>query len=105
LLHRLILAQCSGFFEAGTSDEWSQAQAQAQLQPSRQVGRTSQERELTRIGEEDENGSQVDKSISNTGPGQRLFWRYELDPGNQEDEVPMLVQKVRSCAGTVDESC
>ena len=89
LLHRLILAQCSGFFEAGTSEEWSRAQAQNQGQSPTQAS----ERGLARIGEEEE-GSQVGSPGSSIRPMQRPFWRYELDAGTQEDEVPMLVQKV-----------
>jgi len=73
-LHRLILAQCSGFFEAGTSEGWSRAQT---------VGTGQQHsNSLARIGEEDE------------GPGQRQVWRYELDWGNGQEDMPMLVQKV-----------
>lgn len=73
-LHRLILAQCSGFFEAGTSEGWSRAQT---------VGTGQQHsNSLARIGEEDE------------GTGQRQVWRYELDWGNGQEDMPMLVQKV-----------
>lgn len=84
MLHRLILAQCSGFFEAGTSEEWSRAQARAQ-------GGS-----LSRIGEDDESGSELGRcapssqSVQNT----QFRWRYELDWGTNDDEVPMLVQKV-----------
>jgi len=75
LLHRLILAQCSGFFEAGTSEEWSRAQA-AQGAESRDEAR----RPL---------------AVAERGKG-RSRWRYELDWGDNSDgEVPMLVQKVR----------
>lgn len=70
LLHRLILAQCSGFFEASTSEEWSRAQGQ---------GQTSANLQLT-----------VSNSRDNP-PRQR--WRYELDWGRSADETPMLVQK------------
>jgi hypothetical protein len=75
MLHRLILAQCSGFFEASTSQEWSKATNE---------GGT----EVARIGGE---------SSSEAGrPGLRepkMRWRYELDTGPQSDDIPMLVQK------------
>ena len=92
LLHRLILSQCSGFFEASTSEQWSMAQAQAQTQATDQ----GNEKGLSVIGEEDE-GSQVGRarSKSNSSSAQKPMWRYELDIGNgNEEEVPMLVQKV-----------
>ncbi|KAH0566068.1 hypothetical protein GP486_000533 [Trichoglossum hirsutum] len=73
LLHRLILAQCSGFFEAGTSEEWSRAQA------------------LSGPASGDE--AQRPPAIMAKGEG-RSRWRYELDWGDNSDgEVPMLVQK------------
>src|SRR5450432_3626716 len=46
LLHRLILTQCSGFFEASTSQEWSRAG------PSNDGGA-----ELSRVGEDSGNES------------------------------------------------
>jgi len=82
MLHRLILSQCSGFFEASTSEEWSRAQAPSQ-------GNT-----LGRIGEDE------DHNVHTTGPAlpgsqrERRRWRYELDWGNKDEEVPMLVQRV-----------
>ena len=90
LLHRLILAQCSAFFEAGLSDEWSRAQTQTEAPP---------EGALSRIGEESDVGSATGRvqitpeQASRRPPGQRR-WRYELDWNNiGEDEEPMLVQK------------
>lgn len=96
MLHRLYLAQSSGFFEASTSGQWSRAQVQDQAQG----GETINERGLTAIGEEDEEGSQsgsVRAGSQMPPPGQKMMWRYELDigGGDHEDEVPMLVQKVR----------
>ena len=88
MLHRLILTRSSGFFEAGTSGEWSRAQAQ-----NRGLGSPGYDNRLGSIGEEDE-GSQVGRSSRSGSIGQKPFWRYELDSGNQDDEVPMLVQKV-----------
>ena len=93
LLHRLILAQCSGFFEAGTSEEWSRAQAQNQGQSPTQASESG----LSRIGEEDD-GSQVESPSFTPRLLRRPFWRYELDGGSHDDEVPMLVQKVNRTA-------
>lgn len=91
MLHRLILAQCSGFFEAGTSEDWSRAQARAR---AAETG-TAQASGLARIGEEDESSSEPGRSSSSGQPTQDKFrWRYELDWGTNDDEVPMLVQKV-----------
>ncbi|KAI9885064.1 MAG: hypothetical protein M1823_003119 [Watsoniomyces obsoletus] len=69
LLHRLILAQCSAFFEAGTSQEWS-----------RQAGQ-----ELTVVHEGD--------GARRTMGDRRMRWRYELDAGNGDDDMPMLIQR------------
>lgn len=91
MLHRLILAQCSGFFEAGTSEDWSRAQARAHAS---ETG-TAQGGMLARIGEDD--GS-ISERGGRTPTGSQTLdkfrWRYELDWGNNDDEVPMLVQKV-----------
>lgn len=73
LLHRLILTQCSGFFEASTSQEWSRATNEGGS-------------ELARIGEESGSESARPKHA-------RKRWRYELDPGSSTDDIPMLVQK------------
>ncbi len=99
LLHRLILAQCSGFFEIGTSQEWSGSQQQQQQQPPSQGRSGSRQlqhgRELDVVGED---GPVMD------GPGQagsagrtgerKMRWSYVLDGEKQDDEIPMLVQKV-----------
>lgn len=91
MLHRLILAQCSGFFEAGTSEDWSRAQARAH---AAETG-TAQASGLARIGEEDESSSEPGRRSSSGQSTQDKFrWRYELDWGTNDDEVPMLVQKV-----------
>jgi len=79
LLHRLILTQCSGFFEASTSQEWSRANESGG--------------ELARIGEE--SGSDVG-ARNNRDVKKR--WRYELDSGQNSDDIPMLVQKDNSAA-------
>ena len=73
LLHRLILTQCSGFFEASTSQEWSRATNEAGS-------------ELARGGEDSGSESARQKDV-------RKRWRYELDPGSSTDDIPMLVQK------------
>ncbi|KZF25263.1 hypothetical protein L228DRAFT_65566 [Xylona heveae TC161] len=85
LLHRLILAQSSGFFEAGTSEEWSRAQANG----------ASQAQGLAVIGETPSAGQGVTRPgpSSHSRDAQRPRWRYELDGGNRPDEIPMLVQK------------
>ncbi|KAF2812752.1 uncharacterized protein BDZ99DRAFT_440085 [Mytilinidion resinicola] len=76
LLHRLILAQCSGFFEAGTSEEWSRAQ---------EDGNANGGGTLARIPEQSGSGG--------VGSQGKKRWRYELDWGQGEDDIPMLVQK------------
>ncbi|KAL8930895.1 MAG: hypothetical protein Q9211_007195, partial [Gyalolechia sp. 1 TL-2023] len=43
---------------------------------------------LANIGEDDEHGR-----VPLAPPRDRYRWRYELDWGNKDDEVPMLVQK------------
>ncbi|EUC27507.1 hypothetical protein COCCADRAFT_111520 [Bipolaris zeicola 26-R-13] len=73
LLHKLILTQCSGFFEAGTSDEWATAGDVTNAGPT--------------------NGTALSRIPSGSRPEQKRKWRYELDWGNGDDDVPMLVQK------------
>jgi hypothetical protein len=91
LLHRLILAQCSGFFEASTNEDWSR---QAALRPSKPEGT------LSRVSEDDDlsSGSTLvpsDHGGHSTRPGEKRRWRYELDWENRaEDEEAILVQKV-----------
>lgn len=77
LLHRLILTQCSGFFDASTSQEWSRATE----------GGGGGGVELARIGDNAEAGS------SKRDVTVKKRWRYELDPGAGDDDIPMLVQK------------
>lgn len=91
LLHRLILGQFSGFFEAGMSEEWSRSHAAAGLPPPPPPG------VMTVIGEESSQVSQQPplRPEHIQAPG-RKRWRYELDWANlEEDEEPMLQQKVR----------
>ncbi|KAJ5674098.1 hypothetical protein N7462_009537 [Penicillium macrosclerotiorum] len=97
LLHRLILAQCSGFFEASTSEDWSR---QTVVAPSKPDGSGS----LSRISEDDSlsNGStlaQSEQGALAVRPSEKRRWRYELDWDNRaEDEEPILVQKQPSYA-------
>jgi hypothetical protein len=92
LLHRLILAQCSGFFEASTSEEWSRVQAQKEIQAS--AGSSGSDHSLPGISET--GAGSVDLGKRNMlGPLAKRKWRYELDWENrEEDEEPILVQKV-----------
>ncbi|KAF2739665.1 hypothetical protein EJ04DRAFT_483795 [Polyplosphaeria fusca] len=72
LLHKLILTQCSGFFEAGTSEEWANAGE----------GSSSQSQNPAALAR-----------LPSGGPQQKKRWRYELDWGKDDDEIPMLIQK------------
>lgn len=72
LLHKLILSQCSGFFEAGLSEEWATA-GEGNVQNASSAA-------LARIPQ----GALQEKKV----------WKYELDWGT-EDDMPMLIQKVR----------
>lgn len=94
MLHRLILAQSSGFFEAGTSEDWARAQVRAQ--PSGSVDVDSQTTLLAGIAEDEEslNGFRT-STFQAAREREKLRWKYELDWGTN-DEVPMLVQKVGS---------
>lgn len=95
MLHRLILAQCSGFFEAGTSEEW--ARAQAGVQASGLGDADTQSTLLAGIAEDEDPSRDFRIPPAPTSRAQeKLRWRYELDMGNNEDEIPMLVQKVGS---------
>jgi hypothetical protein len=75
LLHKLILTQCSGFFEAGTSDEWANA-GEGGSGPSM-------------------SGSAALARVPSGARQEKKRWRYELDWGKDGDDLPMLVQKVR----------
>lgn len=93
LLHRLILAQCSGFFEASTNEDWSGQTAPLQA-PTKGDG------SLSRLSEDSmSNGStlvQGDHGVVVARGGDKRRWRYELDWENLgNDEEPILVQKVR----------
>lgn len=96
LLHRHTLTRCSGFFEASTSLEWSRARTEGS-----EGGEEA--RDVARIAEGDagsgSGGSVIGGSIiggSAVGgevAARRQRWRYELDPGTEEGDVPMLIQK------------
>jgi hypothetical protein len=93
LLHRLILAQCSGFFETSTNEEWSQQIT---------TGPPKIDSSLSRLTEEDSlsSGSTVVQSDGGgqpVRPGEKRRWRYELGwESCAQDEVPVLVQRVSS---------
>lgn len=72
LLHRLILTQCSGFFEAGTSDEWAVGVGE---------GSVAQNMSAAALARNPSSSRQ-----------ERKRWRFELDWDSED--VPMLVQKV-----------
>lgn len=94
MLHRLILAQSSGFFEAGTSEDWTRTQARAQAAGQPDVD--SQTTLLSGIAEDEESPDGFRPSTFQASRArEKLQWKYELDWGNN-DEVPMLVQKVGS---------
>lgn len=95
LLHRLILAQCSGFFAASTSEDWSRGPIKPPPPPPppAEIGRPS------RISEDDSFsvGSTLVQSESGGAfqSPKRNRLHYELDWENKaEDEEPILVQKV-----------
>ena len=95
LLHRLILAQNSGFFDAGTSEEWSRVGAEREAQGSS----PAQDRALARIGDNTSTPRQPENPVTAASLSRiqtpRTRWRYELDWDNvDDDEEPMLVQKV-----------
>lgn len=92
LLHRLMLAQFSGFFDAGMSDEWSRSHAQLLANEKRP------DQALSIIGEE-RSGSDVSAPLitaeqaSRTAPGKKR-WHYELNWATVgEEDEPILVQK------------
>ena len=102
LLHRHTLTRCSGFFEASTSSEWSRARTIAEPSPPNSAG-TLEGRtgggggrdQLARLGDgrEEANGGGGDGVVSAALGSPRRRWRYELDPGTGDGDIPMLVQK------------
>lgn len=107
LLHRHTLTRCSGFFEASTSVEWSRAQAVPELPApgiagALEGGGTGSTGvvggELARIDDR-RGGGDGAKTSSALGPFKKR-WRYELDQGTGENDIPMLVQKEESSQPT-----
>ncbi|KAK0651201.1 hypothetical protein B0T16DRAFT_386681 [Cercophora newfieldiana] len=114
LLHRHTLTRCSGFFEASTSVEWSRAQlvpGSPQSPPPlpgtagaiEAAGTTTNGAtgggELARIddrGRNSEDGAKPPLSSSMAVTPFKKRWRYELDPGTGDNDIPMLVQKEES---------
>ncbi|KAI9374275.1 hypothetical protein BJX61DRAFT_498883 [Aspergillus egyptiacus] len=101
LLHRLILAQCSGFFATSTQEEWS-----GQTATSRPLNHPDPTT-LSRISEDGSslsNGStlaQSDAGVTQLSPGKKR-WRFELDWENKaDDEEPILVQRPPSTSGPI----
>ena len=98
LLHRHILTRCSGFFEASTSNEWSRAQAVPELPAPETAGAiegpSPSGGELARIedrGGSSDGGGKPGSMV--TGQQTKKRWRYELDYGAEDNDIPMLVQK------------
>ncbi|RKF60330.1 hypothetical protein OnM2_052023 [Erysiphe neolycopersici] len=79
LLHRIILAQCSKFFLASTSDEWWKETGQI-------IGCEDKANEK----EEQKNGKR---------------WTYELDMGDGVHDVPVLVQRKFNRLSINSENC
>lgn len=93
LLHRLILSQCSGFFEAGTREAWSRGQIEGGNGLSR-----IEEDGSSQAGAGSSRASSRDGRPSYEQAGKRK-WLYALDwRGAESDETPMLVQKDASPA-------
>ncbi|OJJ87436.1 uncharacterized protein ASPGLDRAFT_119906 [Aspergillus glaucus CBS 516.65] len=93
LLHRLILAQCSGFFAASTSEEWSRQPVSAVSAPPKPDGSA-----MSRMTEDDTLSTGSTLAQSDVGgmsrPIEKRRLRFELDWQNKaEDEEPILVQK------------
>ena len=50
---------------------------------------------MSRIGEDEAVTDQFPQSAPMTQAGEGRRWRYELDWGSSEQDIPMLVQKVQ----------
>ncbi|KAJ6166607.1 hypothetical protein N7470_002054 [Penicillium chermesinum] len=87
LLHRLILTQCSGFFEASTSEGWSRNQT---------TGLSKPDGTISRISEDDDSSTGstlVQSDHGGSRSNEKRRWRFELDWANRgEEEEPILVQ-------------
>lgn len=90
LLHRLILSQCSGFFDAETKAEWSRAGAFDNLRSANAMPHIG---EQSVAGSSSTRTSSTERRPSFEPPKRR--WKYSLDWRSAGDEdVPMLVQDV-----------
>lgn len=92
MLHRLILSQCSGFFAAGTSAEWSARPLDGGggSVVGGGLGRINENESVT-AGSSSRASSQERRPSFEAG---RRRWRYELDwEAAGDEDLPMLVQK------------
>ncbi|RMZ12657.1 hypothetical protein D0862_02576 [Hortaea werneckii] len=90
LLHRLILSQCSGFFEAGTRAEWSGRPTEN----GPGLGKINENDSMTAGSSSRASSQDGGRSASFDAQLGRRRWRYVLDwRGAAEDEAPMLVQQ------------
>nr|POF07656.1 hypothetical protein CFP56_70558 [Quercus suber] len=89
LLHRLILSQCSGFFDAGTRAEWSGRAADDARTTHGSASINESIRGPTGVS------SRASSQERTSAGGQSVRrWRYILDwKGTGENEAPMLVQQ------------
>lgn len=91
LLHKLILSQCSGFFEAGTRAEWSSQRA-IDTAMAGGLPRISENESATAGSSLRASSQERRPSYGQAAGGRR--WKYVLDwQSAGEDETPMLVQK------------
>lgn len=91
VLHRLILSQCSGFFEAGTRAEWSGNRA-TDTGIAGGLARINENESVT-AGSSSRASSQERRPSFDQAGGKRK-WNYVLDWQHAgDDEAPMLVQK------------
>lgn len=96
LLHRLILAQCSGFFQTSTQEEWSRQTPRARPPRNPDSGTLPRVSEDTSSLSTGSTLAQSDTGLTQPSP-EKKRWRFELDWENKaEDEEPILVQKVCS---------
>jgi hypothetical protein len=95
LLHRLILSQCSGFFDAGMKADWSRAGAFEDLRSANGLPPVV---EQSVAGSSSTRTSSTERRPSFEPPKKR--WRYSLDWRSAGDEdVPMLVQDAFASSG------
>ena len=112
LLHRHTLTRCSGFFEASTSVEWSRAQTVPEPPLPGTAGAIEAAApgggnpngvtggELARIDGRERGSEDGPKSGSLAVTPFKKRWRYELDSGTGDNDIPMLVQKEESSPHT-----